>query len=68
VDAQGNWAMLGKGSCDVSAVISAVQQAPLFNGWVVVEEESETAASDPAAAVRANLETLRRLEIEGVNT
>jgi sugar phosphate isomerase/epimerase len=64
VDAQGTWAMLGEGSCDVSAVISAVRQAPHFNGWVVVEEESETAASDPAAAVRANLETLRRLEIE----
>lgn len=68
VDAQGTWAMLGKGSCDVAAVILAVRQAPHFNGWVVVEEESETAASDPAAAVRANLETLRRLKIEGVNT
>jgi sugar phosphate isomerase/epimerase len=68
VDAQGKWAMLGKGSCDVSAVISAVRQAPHFNGWVVVEEESETAASNPADAVRINLETLRRLEIEGVNT
>ena len=42
------------------AVIAAVRQAPNFNGWVVVEEESETAAADPAAAVRANLETLRR--------
>ncbi len=67
VDAQGTWAMLGKGSCDVSAVISSVWQAPHFNGWIVVEEESETAASDPAAAVRTNLETLRRLRIEGVN-
>jgi sugar phosphate isomerase/epimerase len=63
VDAQGTWAMLGHGRCDVSAVISAVRQAPLFNGWIVVEEESETAASNPAAAVRANLETLRRLEL-----
>jgi sugar phosphate isomerase/epimerase len=68
VDAQGKWAMLGEGSCDVSAVISALRQAPHFNGWVVVEEESETAASNPADAVRINLETLRRLEIEGVNT
>jgi sugar phosphate isomerase/epimerase len=68
VDAQGTWAMLGEGSCDVSAVISDVQQAPNFNGWIVVKEESETAASDPAAAVLANLETLGRLGIEGVNT
>jgi sugar phosphate isomerase/epimerase len=65
VDAQGNWAMLGQGCCDIPAVISAVRQAPHFNGWVVVEEESETAASDPASAVRVNLETLRRLGIEG---
>lgn len=68
VDADGAWAMLGDGSCDIPAVISAVRQAPHFNGWVVVEEESEAAASDPAAAVRANLETLRRLGIEGVSS
>jgi sugar phosphate isomerase/epimerase len=67
VDAKGAWAMLGKGSCDVAAVISAVRQAPHFNGWIVVEEESETAAADPAAAVRTNLLTLQSLSIEGVN-
>ncbi len=61
VDARGIWAMLGQGVCDIQAVIAAVRQAPQFNGWIVVEEESETAASDPAAAVRTNLETLHRL-------
>lgn len=66
VDANGKWAMLGKGICDVPAVIAAVRSAPKFNGWIVVEEESETAASDPAAAVKTNRETLRRLPIEGV--
>jgi sugar phosphate isomerase/epimerase len=60
VDAKGKWAMLGEGSCDISAVIAAVVQAPHFNGWIVVEEESDRAASDPAAAVRINRETLRR--------
>ena len=44
-------------------MISAVRQAPLFNGWIVVEEELEAAASDPAAAVRANRETLRQLGV-----
>lgn len=67
VDAGGTWAMLGAGICDVPAVIAAVRQAPRFNGWIVVEEESTTAASDPAAAVRANLATLRRLGIEGID-
>lgn len=54
VDAAGTWAMLGEGVCDVPAVIETVAQAPQFNGWVVVEEESATAAADPAAAVRRN--------------
>lgn len=63
VDRHGNWAMLGEGACDVPEVISAVLLAPHFNGWVVVEEESDTAASDPAAAVRENRENLRKLGI-----
>jgi sugar phosphate isomerase/epimerase len=66
VDAQGRWTMLGKGSCDIATVIASVRQAPDFNGWVVVEEESETAAADPAAAVRANFKTLLGLGIEGI--
>lgn len=61
VDAQGKWAMLGRGICDIQTVISAARQAPNFNGWIVAEEESETAAADPAAAVRVNLQTLRGL-------
>ncbi len=64
VDRQGQWAMLGEGSCDIAAVISAVRRAPHFNGWIVIEEESEAAASDPAAAVRANRQTLRGYGIE----
>lgn len=63
VDTQGTWAMLGEGACDIPSVTSAVRQAPRFNGWIVVEEESEAAASDPAAAVRTNREALRRLGI-----
>lgn len=61
VDARGDWAMLGAGVCDVRAVIDVVRSAPLFNGWIVVEEESDKAGEDPAAAVRVNRETLRAL-------
>lgn len=61
VDGGGVWAMLGHGACDVPAVIEAVSGAPGFNGWVVAEEESEVAAADPSAAVRANRATLREL-------
>ena len=60
VDAGDRWAMLGKGVCDTPAVIGIVASAPRFNGWLVLEEESEAAAGDPAAAVRTNRETMRR--------
>jgi sugar phosphate isomerase/epimerase len=60
-NAAGDWAMLGEGVCDIPAVVSAATEAPGFNGWLIVEEESATAAADPAAAVRRNRETARRL-------
>lgn len=59
VDANDRWAMLGKGVLDTQAVIDLVKKAPRFNGWLVLEEESETAAADPAAAVKTNRETMR---------
>lgn len=59
VDEENRWAMLGEGDCDISAVIETVSVAPHFNGWLVVEEESDTAAADPARAVRANRERMR---------
>ena len=60
VDAAGTWQMLGAGVCDTAAVIASVQAAPHFNGWLVLEEESEEAGRDPAAAVARNRETMRR--------
>ena len=59
-DATGAWAMLGEGACDVPAVVELVATAPRFNGWLVLEEESDTAAADPAAAVRRNYATIQR--------
>jgi inosose dehydratase len=61
VDANGKWAMLGEGVCDTRAIVDLVASAPNFNGWLVLEEESDTAAADPAAGVRRNRETMRRL-------
>ncbi len=46
--------------CDTPAVIDIVAAAPRFNGWLVLEEESDTAAADPATAVQTNRETMRR--------
>ncbi len=58
-DAQGRWAMLGQGLCNVPEVLGLLRGAPRFNGWLVVEEESDEAAADPAAAVACNRETMR---------
>ncbi|UVC12103.1 sugar phosphate isomerase/epimerase [Rhizobium sp. TH2] len=60
VDAAGQWAMLGEGICDLQAVIDICATAPRFKGWLVLEEESDTAAADPAYAVKTNRETMRR--------
>ena len=59
VDASGTWAMLGEGVCDTATVIEIASAAPHFNGWLVLEEESETAAADPAGAVKTNRQTMR---------
>ena len=59
VDAGGKWAMLGKGVCDVPAVVGIVRAAPRFNGWLVLEEESADAAAHPSAAVEVNRATMR---------
>ncbi len=59
VDANDQWAMLGEGVLDTPAVLDIVGKAPNFNGWLVLEEESETAGRDPAAAVKLNRQTMR---------
>jgi inosose dehydratase len=61
VDSNGNWAMLGEGVCDTASVVALVATAARFTGWLVLEEESEAAAADPAAAVRRNRATMRRI-------
>jgi sugar phosphate isomerase/epimerase len=63
VDDDDQWAMLGKGVLDTSAVIEIVAAAPKFNGWLVLEEESETAGKDPAAAVKLNRQTMRNFGV-----
>lgn len=61
VTADGSWAMLGAGICDVPAILDTACTAPRFNGWIVVEEESDEAAKAPADAIRRNFETLRSM-------
>ncbi len=60
VDAAGAWAMLGQGVCAIDAVTALAAEQPHFNGWLVVEEESDQAAADPQGAVRRNRDLMRR--------
>lgn len=53
---------LGTGDAGIAAVVSQLKAAG-YTGWVVAEEESEAAASEPAVAVRAAREYLRGLGI-----
>lgn len=63
VDAAGQWQMLGAGVCNTRAVVDIVAAAPRFNGWLVLEEESEEARRDPAKAVAKNRDALRDLGV-----
>jgi inosose dehydratase len=52
---------LGDGVCDIPAITELVANAPHFNGWLVLEEESEPAAADPVGAVKKNREKITSL-------
>jgi inosose dehydratase len=61
LDARGKWSMLGAGVCDTKAVVDLIATAPNFTGWLVLEEESDIAAQNPAEAVQKNRKKLAEL-------
>lgn len=58
VDAAGAWAPLGQGCCPVGALLDLLRTTG-YGGWVMLEEEADTARADPAAAVARNRAWLR---------
>lgn len=58
--ASGVWAPLGQGVCDFRGVLELLRGVH-WEGWLVAEEESETARVDGVAAITANRAYLRRL-------
>ncbi|MBT3377922.1 MAG: sugar phosphate isomerase/epimerase [Lentisphaerae bacterium] len=58
VTRDGHWIGLGEGEIDFQAFFRALRQQG-YEGWIVAEEESETAREDGAGAVRRNLTYLR---------
>lgn len=49
----GDWVVLGEGICDFPAVM-ALMESVNYDGWVVAEEESESARQDGRAAINKN--------------
>jgi sugar phosphate isomerase/epimerase len=55
------WVALGKGVCDIPSVLDLLEKAIGYSGWIVGEEESKDAWSDPTGAIRWNRQFLKGL-------
>lgn len=60
-DSQNNWQALGKGICDMPAVLNLLKQELGYDGWIVGEEESADAWKDQSGAIRWNRQYLKSL-------
>jgi inosose dehydratase len=60
VDDQSTWAPLGQGRTPIKLVFEFLERAG-FDGWVIIEEESDAAVKDVAKAVGANRRYLREM-------
>ena len=60
-DAANHWQPLGKGICAIPALLDFLKDELGYNGWLVGEEESAEAWSDPAAAIAWNRRYLESL-------
>lgn len=58
--ADGAWAPLGEGICDIPGVLALLDESG-YTGWVVAEEESEFARENGTEAIRRNRAYLRQL-------
>ena len=59
--ADNNWRALGKGICGVAGVLNLLEKEIGYSGWIVAEEESAEAWSDPIGAIRWNRGYLKSL-------
>lgn len=59
VDRNGRWQPLGQGICEAESIIGLLRDELRYEGWFVLEEESDTARADPVAAIRGNRDYLR---------
>ena len=60
-DANNNWQPLGKGICEIEALLAFLEDDLGYSAWIVGEEESSEARQDQMAAIRWNRDYLRSL-------
>ena len=60
-DARNRWQALGKGICGVGPVLALLEKEIGYSGWIVGEEESADAWSDPIGAIGWNRKYLKSL-------
>lgn len=60
-NAANEWVALGKGVCDIPAVLAVLEDELGYSGWIVGEEESADAWSDPIGAIQWNRNYLKKL-------
>ncbi|MDF2723099.1 MAG: hypothetical protein K0Q59_2774 [Paenibacillus sp.] len=61
ISASGQWAAMGNGVIDHPAIVDMLRQTH-YEGWIMVEEESEQAKADPDAAALHNGAYMRRFQ------
>jgi sugar phosphate isomerase/epimerase len=60
-DRENQWQPLGKGICNIPAVLKLLEDELDYDGWIVGEEESAQAYKDQDAAIRWNRDYLKSL-------
>ena len=57
---RGEWTLMGKGTVNYPAIMRFLKETG-YSGWIMVEDESETAAADPDEIVRLDGRYMRSL-------
>ena len=59
VDAHNKWQPLRHGVCRIPEVLTFLEREAEFSGWIVAEEESDSAAAAPVSAIAHNRQYLK---------
>lgn len=61
LDENGNWASMGEGIVDFPQIVKYLEDTE-YDGWIIVEEESQEAVDDPDRVTLRNGVYMRRFQ------